>query len=152
MKWNKADLTTYMQAKEFVDTLLIPLLPFQLSGTTDHTKMAFQCEVLTIFTSELEKELTGRVLLTPSYFYNKKASKEAEVNRVNMWVEDALNLPFKHTFFITFDSGWKKEENGLNGNLLWLPTNHSVDINSKEMVMIIRNQVEEVGELIRSYW
>lgn len=152
MKWDKEDLEKFIQAKEYVDTLLIPLLPFQLAENADITKMAFQCEVLSIFVNELEKELTGRVLLTPSYFYNKKATKENEVLRINSWVEDALNQPFQHVFFITFDSTWKKEEKKLNGSLLWLPSNHSVGINSKEMVMIIRDQVEEVGELIRSYW
>lgn len=152
MRWNKQDLEKFIPSKEYVDTLLIPLLPFQLSENEDIEKMAFQCEVLTIFIKELEKELTGRVLLTPQYYYNKKASKHSESTRVNTWVDDALSQPFEHVFFITFDATWKKEERDLNGSLLWLPSNHSVEINSKEMVMIIRDQVAEVGELIRSYW
>lgn len=152
MRWSKEDLEKFIPAKEYVDTLILPLLPFQLTEEDDLGKMAFQCEVLTIFVTELEKELAGRVLLTPSYYYNKKASKKAEVERVNGWVDDALNQPFEHVFFITFDAKWKKEEKDLKGSLLWLPSNHSVGINSKEMVMIIRDQVAEVGELIRSYW
>lgn len=152
MKWIEADLEKYIQAKEYVDTILIPLLPFQLSQDADMSRMAFQCEVQSIFVNELEKDLTGRVLLTPSYYYNKKAEKSIESNRINSWVEDALTQPFKHVFLITFDASWKKVEKELDGNLLWLPNNHSVGIHTKEMVTIIRDQVNEVGELIRSYW
>lgn len=152
MKWIKEDIEKYIQAKEYIDTLIIPLLPFDLSEDKEMPKIAFQGEVISIFVRELEKELMGRVVLTPSYYYNNNADKKNEIERINTWVEDAQKQPFEHVFFVTFDATWKKEEKDLKGSLIWLPSNHSVTINSKEMITIIRDQVEEVGELIRSYW
>lgn len=152
MKWIEKDILQYVQAKEYVDTLLIPLTPFHLSDGNNIAKSAFQTEVLTIFSNELEKELTGRILLTSNYSYFKDADKEKEIERMNSWIKDALKQPFNHIFVVTFDSTWKKYEQALNGHLLWLPGMLSGGIHSPEMSMIIRDQVKQVSELIRSYW
>lgn len=152
MKWSKKDIKKYINAKEYIDTILVPLIPFHLSNDNDLEKITFQGELLSIFSNEIEKELAGRVLLTPKYHYLKSARKEDEVERINTWIEDIHKQPFTHLFFITYDSGWKKSEQALNGNLLWLPGIHSGDLHSKEMQAVIRDQVEQVVDLIRSYW
>ncbi|MBY7143498.1 YpiF family protein [Virgibacillus sp. NKC19-3] len=152
MKWTKADIKKYIDEKEYIDTILIPLIPFHLSNDNDLEKSAFQAEVLSVFSNEIEKELTGRVLLTPNYYYLKSTSNEGEVERINTWIEDIHTQPVAHLFFITFDADWKKNEHALNGDLLWLPAIHSGDLHSKEMHAVIRNQVEQVMDLIRSYW
>jgi hypothetical protein len=152
MKWKKEDLTQYVQAKEYVDTVLIPLIPFQFTDETNIDKNAFQSEVLSILTNEIEKELTGRVMLTPNYHYVKSADLEKESEILQHWTEEVKKQPFKHVFFLTFDSGWKKFENKLDGTLLWLPGVKSGDLKSAEMHTVIKDQVEQIGELIRSYW
>lgn len=152
MRWIKSDLEKYVEAKEYIDTLLVPLFPFDFSSDTNLAKNAFQIEVLSVFLNELEKELTGRVVLSPHYHYLKSAQKEIEIERLNNWVADAKKQPFEHVFFITFDTTWKKEESAMAGTLLWLPGTQSGDIQSKETAAIIRGQVEQVNELIRSYW
>lgn len=152
MRWIKSDLERYVGAKEYIDTLLVPLLPFGFSDDASLAKNAFQIEVLSIFLNELEKELSGRVVLTPNYHYLKMAKKEDEIERLNSWIQDAQEQPFEHVFFVTFDSTWKKEERSINGSLLWLPGTHSGDLQSKETVGMIRDQVDQVSELIRSYW
>lgn len=152
MKWNKIDLERYMEAKEYVDTILIPLFPFQLSRGQEIAKMAFQSEVLAILLNELEKELTGRVMLSPAYHYLKSEIKDNEIKRINEWIQDAKTQPFTHVFLVTFDAGWKKRESALNGSLLWVPIPHSGDIHSKELAVTIHDQVGQIGELIQSYW
>lgn len=152
MKWIKADLERYTEAKEYIDTLLVPVLPFQFSDDAQLGKSAFQMEVMLVFINELERELMGRVLLAPPYNYLKRANKTTEIQRLSMWIEDAQQQPFEHVFYITFDGTWKKEEQSLKGTLLWLPVPQSGDIYSKEIVTMIRDQVEQVGELIRSFW
>ncbi|PAV29488.1 hypothetical protein CIL05_11520 [Virgibacillus profundi] len=152
MKWKKEDIKQYVQAKEYIDTIVIPLIPFHLSQDNELEKGTFQSEVLSLFSNEIEKELTGRVMLLPTYHYLKSVNKEPEADRLNKWVEDVQKQPFTHIFFITFDSSWKKNEQALNGTLLWLPGVSSGDLHSKEMHGVIRNQVEQIVELIRSYW
>ncbi|MFD1038678.1 YpiF family protein [Virgibacillus byunsanensis] len=152
MKWIKSDLEQYKQAKEYVDTIVVPLIPFQLSQDDDLEKSAFQREVLSLFSKEIEKELTGRIMLMPSYNYLKNSTKDNEVERINEWVKDAKQQPFIHTFFITFDSTWKKSEQAMEGTLLWFPGIQSGDLHTKEMNTMIREQVAQIVDLIRSYW
>lgn len=142
----------YVNAKEYVDTVFVPLLPFHLSNDANLEKDSFQREALTAFLHELEKELTGRVMLTPSYNYIKAADKEQEIKRINSWVDDIEIQPFYHIFYLTFDSTWKKNEQSLRGTLIWLPGTTDGSMQSKEMQSIIRSQVEQVSELVRSYW
>ena len=152
MKWKKSDLNQYKQAKEYIDTILIPLVPFHLSNDNTMEKSAFQSEVLSVFTNEIENELSGRIMLTPNYSYLKSADQEMEVERLNTWVYDLQKQPFNHVFLVTFDAAWKKNEQAMQGTLVWLPGLHSGDLHNKEMHALIRDQVEQIGELIRSYW
>src|SRR5690625_670875 len=152
MQWNSEDLTQYLGAKEYIDTIIIPLQPFHLSKDNQLKKDAFLRNVLSIYTNETEKELSGRVLLTPAYNYLKFTKLEEEVDRLNKWVEDIQKQPFNTIFFMTFDMMWKKVESKMNGHLIWLPGIDSVDIHAAETVKMIQNQVSQIGELIRSYW
>ncbi|MBT2214257.1 DUF2487 family protein [Virgibacillus dakarensis] len=152
MQWVKQDLQQYIQAKEYVDTVIIPLIPFQLSQGASIDIGAFQGEVLTIFTKEIEKELTGRVLLVPNYYYLPSEIKDAEVKRLNLWVKEITAQPFKHVFFVTFDAKWKKHEQLLDGTLIWLPGIKTGDIHSQEMRTFVNDQVNQISELIKSYW
>lgn len=152
MKWIQKDIEQYIQAKEYVDTLVIPLIPFHLSHDQDIAKHAFQTEVLSSFAVELEKELSGRIMLIPNYFYLHSVNKEEEISRLRALVEDCKKQPFTHVFLLTFDSTWKKFEAELAGTLLWLPSMLTGDIHSEEANHIIRDQVKQVSELIRSYW
>ncbi|WP_164218935.1 YpiF family protein [Virgibacillus sp. YIM 98842] len=152
MKWKKEDLNQYVQAKEYIDTVIIPLIPFQFTDEQNIEKNAFQSEVLSILTNEIEKELTGRVMLIPNYYYIKSSDLDDESTILRGWTEEIKKQPFKHVFFLTFDSGWKKREGKLDGTLLWLPGVKSGDLHSAEMHTVIKDQVEQIGELIRSYW
>lgn len=152
MKWFSEDLKKYVQAKEYIDTAIIPLQAFHLSQDATLEKDSFQREVLSIYAQEIEKELSGRMLLTPTYNYLKFAEIDQEVYRLNEWISNIENQPFKTIFVMTFDNSWKKIEKELNCNLLWLPGIKSGNIKSEETIKLIRSQVEQISELIRSYW
>lgn len=153
MKWHKDDVKTYVSAKEYIDTLLIPLLHFQLQHDQDLEKDAFQTEVMTIYMNEIEKELSGRIFVTPPYSYIKQAEPFSyEVERLNSWIEHAKEQPFEHIFLLTFDNMWKKVEKDVVGQVLWLPSVKPMDLNTKEAVAVLRSQVEDISELIRSFW
>ncbi|WP_087971522.1 YpiF family protein [Oceanobacillus rekensis] len=152
MKWKRSDLQQYVQAKEYIDTILLPLVPIQLSNDEETDKYSAQAEVMSILANGIEKELTGRTMLLPNYNYLKTVDITTEVQRLNNWTVDMQQQPFAHITYITFDSRWKKEEKGLIGNLLWMPAVQTGEIHSKEMQRIIRDQVGQTVELIRSYW
>lgn len=152
MRWLKEDVEKYVQAKEYVDTVVIPVLPFQLSQDNQLVTDTFAGEVLSIYANEIEKELSGRLLLTPIYTYNKSSQIEQEVSRLNEWIADIKTQPFEHIFVLTLDLNLKKQERALDGELLWLPGLKPTDLQSQEAVQMIRSQIEQISELIRSYW
>ncbi|RDW22054.1 YpiF family protein [Oceanobacillus chungangensis] len=152
MRWRSSDLTKYGDSKQYIDTIIIPLIPFQMSHNEELEKLAFQSELLNIFTSEIEKELAGRIMLMPAYSYLKSADIETEINRINGWITDIKEQPFANVFLFTLDATWKKKEQTLDGHMLWLPSVQLGDLQSKEMRAMIRDQVNQLIELIRSYW
>src|SRR5699024_6266949 len=114
MKWNKASLEQYGQAKANLHTLSVPQGAFHRVPDNDLKKTDLQSELVAILSKEIEKELTGRIMLTPSFNYLKKSNKETEANRLNEWLDDAKTQPFNHIFLVTFDAAWKKNEEALN--------------------------------------
>src|SRR5699024_11184699 len=122
------DLKRYIGAKEYIYTIIMPLITFQISTDEADLKAANQHQTITIRINEIEKELSGRVMLGPNYYYIKTADKENEVHRLNTWIDDMAEQPFKHYFFITSDLSWKKHEKNLNSELLLLPGIQSGDI------------------------
>lgn len=152
MKWNKSDMSTYIKAKEYIDTVIVPVIPFQTSKDEELIKDAHAQEVMTFFVHHLEKELSGRIMLAPSYVYLKSSELDEEIKRINAWVDDIQSQPFQHIFFITYDPKWKKYEKEMKGNLLWLPALQSEEIDVTEPRGIIHEQVNQVVELIRSFW
>lgn len=152
MKWTKSDVEKYVEAKEYVDTVVIPVQSFQLSKDDRLIKDTFAGEVLSIYANEIEKELSGRLLLTPTYTFNKQSDIKQEVARLNEWIADIKEQPFEHVFLLTLDLNLKKEEQALDGNLLWFPGLQPTDLQSQEAVQMIRSQIEQISELIRSYW
>lgn len=152
MQWTKKDMQLYVGSKEYIDTAIIPIIPFNLSHEAEIPKSTSKREIISIFAMEIEKELTGRILLVPNYYYLEFGDKAEETKRLNQWTQEIYQQPFKHVFILTFDAGWKKLEKDLEGNLLWLPGFQVDNPNSSEMQQMIRGQVADVVELIRSYW
>lgn len=155
MQWKYEDMNMYVQSKEYVDTLLVPLVPFTYATNENDEeikKRAFQAELSDIFMNEIEKQYKGRLLIAPSYTYLSPLVSEKEVERINEWVKQAENSGFEHILFFTFDNGWKKIERKLDASLVWIPAGQVSEIQSPEAQKLIQSQIEQVMELITSYW
>lgn len=152
VKWTKDDLLKYVQAKEYIDTAIVPLIGFQMDAEKKMENDAIQREVLSIYANEIEKELSGRLLLIPNYNYIKSEDLSDEVTRLNNWIGHIKEQPFSNVFLLTFDNQWKKKEKALEGELLWFPSLENDNLKSEETVRTIRNQVKQISELIRTYW
>jgi hypothetical protein len=151
MRWTKADTTQYLPEKPYIDTVLIPLIPFDPSSDQHMVKQAFQRELNQVFTNLIEKGYTGRIFLAPDYYYISDTHQE-ETTRVNSWIQKFRQQPFEHVFLFTFDSKWKKYEHDLDGHLLWVPGMGSGDIQSTETQSFVREQAHQISELIQAYW
>jgi len=151
LKWTNKHIKQFKEAEEYVDTVLTPLVPFTLQGK-DAEKKALQYEVMTIFANEIEQKLTGRLFQFPHYIYESSADLHDETERLNDWINKNNNEYFKHHILLTFDASWRKTEKYLEGNLLWIPAMYSGDIYSKEVTQMMQDQINEIIELIQSYW
>lgn len=152
MQWTKKDMELYVGSKEYIDTAIIPIIPFQVSQEASFGKSTSKRESLSIFATEIEKELSGRVLLIPNYYYLEFGDKERETKRLNDWCEEIKKQPFEHVFILTFDASWKRYEKDLEANLLWVPGVQVDETNSTNMLQLLRGQVPDVIDLLRSYW
>jgi len=152
LKWTNEDLATYIDAKEYVDTVILPMQSFHVTDEGTMEQDAFNREILSIYSSEIEKELSGRVMLTPTFYYLKSADMTAELNRLETWVKELQEQPFTEIFIFTFDKALKKVEKELPCELIWFPGMKIGDVKSKEATQLIQNQVEQISELIRAYW
>lgn len=152
MKWETKDLELFYQSKEYIDTLCVPLIPIQLNSESTALRLAYQKQTMQILINELERNFTGRIMLSPTYTYLYDNDYESESNRLQTWTSQLAGDSFHHIFLLTNDVNWKKHENHLDGNLLWL-TAPSIDtINSDQMKQFIADQTKQISELIKSYW
>lgn len=152
MKWTRVDLEKYEQAKEYIDTVIVPLAPFQIGALEASAKNADQYDVLTLFARELEKELMGRVMLAPTYTYINTAEKSVEAARLNQWTHHFKEQPFEQVLYISFDPSWRKTANDLEGEFIWLPSIPLKDADSAAMKDMIRDQTMQTAELVKSFW
>nr|WP_239534104.1 DUF2487 family protein [Thalassobacillus pellis] len=140
-----------MGAKEYIDTLIVPLIPFDPSVEHGLKEQAFQSELLGLFMREIDKEFKGRVLLSPEYYYIED-NREQEIPRINSWCEKFQQQPFEHLFLFTFDVKWKRLDKDLTGELIWLPGRKNGSLQSSETISFVKEQTSQITEMIRSYW
>lgn len=151
MRLSKTDVAQYLPEKEYIDTVIVPLIPFDPSSDTDLSKQAFLRELNQVFTNVIEKEYRGRIFLSPDYHYMSGANA-SETERVNEWIGQFKQQPFEHVFLFTFDVKWKKHEQNLNGHLLWVPGIQTGNVQSTETQSFVKEQAREISEFIQSYW
>lgn len=152
MRWTTEDIEKYIQAKEYIDTVIIPLQAFQMTDEKSLVNDAFASKILTISCEQMEAELSGRVVLTSPYTYIKSTTLADEAKRLNEWVEHIKQQPFNNVFFVTSDMAFKKIESELDGHLIWMPVGKMMNVHSQEAKAFVQNQVEHISEYIRSFW
>lgn len=151
MKWVKKDIEQFKEIEEFVDTIILPLVPFDFFGK-EAAKKALQNEIMTIYVNEIEQKLKGRIIQFPHYTYLAEGNIEEEVSRINDWIIKNEKEHIKHILLLTFDSSWRKYEADIKGTLLWVPAMYSGNIYSEEVSRMMSDQINELISLIQSYW
>ncbi|MFS0764757.1 YpiF family protein [Peribacillus phoenicis] len=148
MKWTAKDLDMYMQSKEYVDTVLIPLVPLSFRGQMKQT--GSMNEFLTILSLEIEKQMKGRILLLPTFHY--LSDELDKVERLKRWANEVKENNFKHVFFLTSDFEWKKEERELENNLVWIPAIPLEALEIEQAREMIHQQVIQILDIFSYNW
>jgi hypothetical protein len=150
MKWVSKDIETYLAAKEYVDTAVIPLV--SVSFGNEMMQSASSAEFITLLTSYLERQFTGRLLLLPPFTYFKSDHPEDIVLQMKKWEENIKKNEFKHIFYITSESDWKLHEKDLTGSLIWLPSLPLEHLNDQQKISLIESQVKQLLSLFTQKW
>jgi len=150
MKWISQDINTYLTAKEYIDTAIIPL--YSISFGEEIIQSAENAEFITLFTSYLERQFTGRLVLIPPFTYLKNEKYEDTINNIKNWEAALVKNEFKHIFYITSESEWKSEEALLNGTLIWLPSLPLKNMSETQKISIMDSQVKQLLNLFEKKW
>lgn len=148
MKWSAKELDMYVQAKEFVDTALIPLVP--LSFGEQMTQSGSNNEFITILSLEIEKQMKGRMLLMPTYHY--LSDEEDKLNMIKRWTKKLETNNFNHVFYLTSDIEWKKYEKELEQHLIWIPAIPLENFENTQARDMISQQVSQIIDIFTFYW
>ena len=148
MKWTAKDLDMYVQAKEYVDTLLIPLVP--LSFGERIKKSGSMNEFITILCMEIEKQMKGRILVMPPFHYLFEDSQKLQV--LKDWEREAKDNGFKHVFFLTADMKWKQHGMDLGEHLVWIPAIPLENLEIDQAREMVSEQVSQIIDMFSFYW
>lgn len=146
MNWNAKDMDTYLQQKEYIDTLIVPLLKLE-TKPEQMKNSSSSAEFLMHLTTFIENQFKGRMMLLPPFSYTQSIDLSEMGSRIS---KDLAETPFKHVFFLTTDSAWTSIE--LQGELIWLPSIPLESMDSKLRQSIIEDQLRQVLPRFTKKW
>lgn len=150
MKWTPQDIETYLNAKEYVDTAVVPLLAVSVGGGMKQSATA--AEFITLLTGHLERQFTGRLLLLPPYTYLKSKNGENIISDLKEWEASLQKGEFKHIFYITSEIDWRSREEELSGTIIWLPSIPLEHMNDSQKMAVVDSQVKQLLDLFTQKW
>ncbi|MDM5298521.1 YpiF family protein [Bacillus pumilus] len=145
MKFKAEDADRFLQAKDYIDTAIIPLVGMDASQIKQTVSLG---EFTILVAEELERQLRGRVFLFPPHTYVEvNESKEEDI----LAIKTSLQDHFQHVVFVTSDHHWQKHTN-ISESLLMLkpvPLEHlKVDLKQK----VIQDSVEQILNFLLQKW
>ncbi len=146
MNWTAKDTDTYLQQKEYIDTLIVPLLkvdtePGNMKSSTSSS------EFLMHLTTFIETQFKGRMMLMPPFAYTQSVDLKEMASTLS---RDLLAAPFKHVFFLTTDSAWTSLE--MDGEVIWLPSIPLENMDPSLRKSIIEDQLRQVLPRFTKKW
>jgi hypothetical protein len=150
MKWIPQEVETYLNAKEYVDTAVIPV--YSLSFGEEMKQSAAAFEFISLLTGYLERQFTGRILLFPPFTYLKSDSMENVMSELLKWEENVLQSEFKHIFYITSELDLRMYETRIGGSLIWLPTLPLGNMTEPQKIEIVESQSKQLLSIFTQKW
>jgi len=150
MRWVSQEIDMYLKSKEYIDTIVLPLLP--VSFGSDIKQTASMSEFIIMLSNQLERQFKGRLIMLPGYAYLKSLTEDKQVSDLKEWEKELISKEFKHVFYLTSDSSWKTYENDLTGTLIWLPSLPLEHLDEQSKASIIGDQVKQLLSLFTQKW
>ncbi|KIV76705.1 hypothetical protein SZ39_0404 [Bacillus mycoides] len=149
MKWIVKDVEQFEQAREYVDTGIIPLL--SISAAKEMKMVVEQGEFIEALSMELEREYKGRVLLLPAFTYLVESQKN-EKDRLQEWTDHLQRQGFKHIAYVTSDFSWKEDMRDVQGDLFCFPSLSLEQFSDQAKREVIRAHIKNIMEMLEERW
>ncbi|MFD1206394.1 MULTISPECIES: DUF2487 family protein [Sporosarcina] len=146
MNWTGKDMDTYLQQKEYIDTLVVPLVKVETKSDNMKTG-ASSTEFIMHLTSMIEMQFKGRMMFAPPFAYTPLTDLKTMASTT---LQAFGETPFKHVFFITTDSEWMSIE--VPGQVVWMPSIplESMDVQLRQS--ILEDQLRQILPTFTEKW
>lgn len=146
MNWTANDMDTYIQQKEYIDTLIIPLLKMETEPDSMKSSSS-SIEFLMHLSSFIEAQFKGRIMLSPPFTYTQSTDLVTFSETLS---KDIALLEFKHVFYITTDANWTSIT--IDGEVIWLPSIPLESMDKQLRQTIIEDQLRQVLPRLTKKW
>lgn len=146
MYFNAKNVTEFMAQKNFIDTVIVPLVSVDL--TEEKMKQSgAEADFLLSLTSFIEQQFTGRLFLMPPFSYSALNKNEEMPKQLEAQLH---NIGFKHVFFITCDHFWSNMKD--SKNVIWLPAIPLESMDKGVKNSILEDQLRQVIPVFSTQW
>jgi hypothetical protein len=146
LKWTSPDMEMYSKSKEYVDSILFPLIP--LSFDKNITSTAVNNDVINLLAHQLEKQFKGRLLLLPGFVYMEGLEAEELINHLWQWEQEIKKRGFTHLFYLTSNQALNNNGIGLSGTTITIPEIE----NQQNFNAILEDKIKEISSLFFEKW
>lgn len=133
LKWELSSIDRYIEAKEYIDTALIPIIQVKMDDELKHS-VADSTWIMGVAGS-IEEQLTGRVMLFPYYTYTGLEEEVHLFSSLNTYAAHVKKNGFDNVIFLTHNDSWTALEGQLEAKALTILREKpdSLDVSKAEM-------------------
>lgn len=146
MNFNAQDIDVVESQKQYIDTVLIPLIHIDFTSKKIKNS-AVDANFLLSVTHFVEMQLKGRLLLLPPTTYTESTLPESLLPNMQQQLVEA---GFKHIVFITSDLRWKTHEQSYS--IIWLPAIPLESMDNSMKAKILEEQLKQVIPYLTDAW
>lgn len=137
MNWTGKDMDTYLLQKEYIDTLVVPLVKVETKMDNMKTS-ASSTEFVMHLASLIETQFKGRMMFAPPFAYTAETDLQQMAQTT---LQEFSTTTFKHVFFLTTDHAWVSME--LPGQVIWMPSIPLENMDASLKQSILEDQLRQ---------
>ncbi|VEF47978.1 Protein of uncharacterised function (DUF2487) [Bacillus freudenreichii] len=150
MEWKAKDIEVYLQEKEYIDTVVVPLVPIALGHNMK--QIVEKGEFIQLLSLHLERQFKGRMLFLPAFTYLSDSEDSQKAERLQEWEEKIKENGVRYTFYLTSDPSWREMEHFAQESLLFVPSIPLDHMDDQFKQSIMEDQVKELMKGIVKGW
>ncbi|GAA0360471.1 DUF2487 family protein [Bacillus horti] len=116
MKWELGSIQEYVQAKEYIDTAIIPLVTIEAGENS--ISSARQVQYIVNLANQIEGQIRGRAMLFPVLSIVPRYTDEQLTELLNEYVKQLQQDGFKNVVFLTQKSWLEQRQVNVSGDIL----------------------------------